>query len=249
MIGIIRLYDCNTKYRIALQEYELDHYEFLAYMAKYNKIYNETEFLQRFLIFKDNIAYIRVQNSRNLGFYLGVNRFADLTFEEFRLTYLPNKFETKTIKKYRQISQIETPQSVDWRTQGAVTPVKNQGLCGGCWAFSTTGAVEGIWSISGNPLISLSEQELIDCSSSYGNNGCSGGLMDFGFEYIMARGITSEDNYPYKASQNYCNPRLTTDVVAEIHNYVDINEGNFQEMIAAVSNQPISVAVEADQES
>lgn len=93
----------------------------------------------------------------------------------------------------------DKPARVDWRIQGAVSPVKMQWLCWSCWAFSVADAVESAWFLAGNQLVHLSEQQLVDCSTSYGNDGCNGGFMEFGFEYVRDHGLTTAYNYPYVA--------------------------------------------------
>ncbi len=141
----------------------------------------------------------------------------------------------------------DLPASVDWSAAGAVTPIKNQGQCGSCWSFSTTGSVEGINFIKTGTLVSLSEQQLVDCSGAEGNMGCNGGLMDNAFQYIISNnGICSEDSYPYTAAQGTCQ---TCTAVATITGYQDVPANDETSLMTAIAQQPVSVAVEADQAS
>jgi cathepsin L len=141
---------------------------------------------ERFAIFQQNIEMIEKHNNEySMGMHtytLGVNPFADWTPDEFREHMLGTRYN-KTARGQssgtfmRLPKNVGVPDAVDWREQGAVTPVKNQGQCGSCWAFSTTGSVEGAHFRLTNSLVSLSEQQLVDCSSKFDNHGCNGGLM------------------------------------------------------------------------
>merc|ERR1712072_352717 len=135
--------------------------------------------------------------------------------------------------------------SVDWRTKGAVTPVKNQGQCGSCWAFSTTGSVEGAMFLSTGKLQSFSEQQLVDCSKN-GNMGCNGGLMDYAFKYIETSPLELEADYPYTAKDGKCSYTKSKGV-GMVKGFKDVTSGSSSQLHAAVAKAPVSIAIEADQ--
>merc|ERR1712190_392296 len=137
--------------------------------------------------------------------------------------------------------------SVDWTTKGAVTPVKNQGQCGSCWAFSTTGSLEGAWQIAGNPLTSLSEQQFVDCDKG-SDQGCNGGLMDNAFKYAEKNAICTEASYSYKGRGGTCKASSCSVGIpkGDVTGYKDVATDNEQALMEAVEKQPVSIAVEAD---
>ncbi|KAG6516893.1 thiol protease SEN102-like [Zingiber officinale] len=214
---------------------------------------------RRFNVFKENVRFIHEFNQRKEAPYkLRLNKFGDMTNHEFRAAYAGSKVahhralrggrEETGRSKARSFDYEERtprlPSSVDWRKKGAVTPVKDQGQCGSCWAFSTVVAVEGINQIETNKLISLSEQQLIDCDTK-DNEGCNGGLMDYAFEFIKKNGgLVTEDDYPYKADDGKCAISENLPVVT-IDGYEDVPTNNENALMEAVANQPVSVAIEA----
>ncbi|OVA15890.1 Granulin [Macleaya cordata] len=223
-----------------------------SWLVKHGKNYNALgEKERRFEIFKDNLKFIEEHNAEDRSYKVGLNKFADLTNEEYRQKFLGAKTDAKRRfskpKSDRYAFRLgdSLPESVDWREKGAVVAVKDQGSCGSCWAFSTIASVEGVNKIVTDDLISLSEQELVDCDTSY-NEGCNGGLMDYAFEFIINNGgIDSEEDYPYKARDGQCDVYRKNAKVVTIDGYEDVPVNDEKALQKAVANQPIAVAIEA----
>jgi hypothetical protein len=224
--------------------------EFRAYISAFSKRYSPEEFEHRLRIFSDNMAYIRVFNARGDTFVQGATIFTDLSPSEFKSLYTsPRPYEIKEAGvETRDFAGLTAPATVDWRTKGVVTPVKNQGNCGSCWSFSATGGIECAWAISGKTLVSLSEQQLMDCSKAYGNDGCNGGYYRWAYSYVIANGgITTEANYPYTAKDGTCNKTKAAQIAANISKRVDVAADSPSALMNAIALQPTSVSVEADQ--
>jgi C1A family cysteine protease len=135
------------------------------------------------------------------------------------------------------------PESLDWCELGACSPVKDQGQCGSCWAFSTTGSIEGAYYLKNKELVSFSEQQLVDCSTE--NAGCNGGLMDYAFDWVENNALCSETDYPYMAQDSFC--KGTCKGVTKISSFVDVLPNFEPALLSAIAITPVSVAIEADQ--
>ena len=230
---------------------------FWNWVSENNKYYStmeETRYRQA--VWEANVQRIEAHNAAPSTWRMGVNKFADLTPAEFQALYVTggyvNDYAGRGLahKRFTWRKNSSLPASVDWTQKGAVTPVKNQGQCGSCWAFSTTGSLEGATFLKNGTLPSLSEQQLVDCAGSTGNQGCNGGLMDDAFQYIHDNGgITSEVNYPYTAQDGVCNAAKAAQIVATVATYTDVPTNSDAALMNAIAQQPVSVAVEADQNS
>jgi len=217
------------------------------------RVYQPTERDYRESVYYANVAKIDAHNEGNFSWTMDVNQFADLTAEEFKSTVVSGSFrrgeQRNTTVGVRGLwSRADLPASVNWTAKGAVTPVKNQEQCGSCWAFSTTGSVESAWFLAKGTLPSVSEQQLVDCSTAEGNQGCNGGLMDYAFEYIIKnKGITTEAAYPYTATGPNACAAAGKPVAATLSGYKDVPVNSETALETAIAQQPVSVAVEADQ--
>lgn len=242
--------------------------EFARFKAQFNKVYeSDAEEAKRFDIFCRNLQRIDIISKNAPTATFGINKFADLTQDEFRSTRVSHKnfspedfakncLATKLFKR----SPKDIPTSVDWRSQGKVTPVKDQGQCGSCWAFSTISAVESAFAIKTGNLVSLSEQMLVDCSKgctkiqgqSVCNEGCNGGFMWTAmFDIMNWGGVVTESDLPYLGVDKACtilnqNPKLT----ARIANYTCLSgpsNANEDDMAAYIAEHgPLAIGINAD---
>eukprot|EP00935_MAST-01C_sp_MAST-1C-sp1_P000614 g614.t1 len=230
--------------------------EWEEYKAAFGKRYSAAEEPARRKAFEGNVRFIQEHNRKEGQiFRCGVGPLSDLTSEEYREQYLrPNAFHYQQsaadAKPDLSLLNAAPPTAIDWRSKGAVTPVKNQGSCGSCWAFATTGSLEGAYQIATGSLRSLSEQQLVDCSSSLGNAGCNGGNIPLAFQYIIQnKGIDSEDDYSYDGADDPCWAAAAKRVVATLSNYTVVPPNDEDALAAAVAINPVAVAIEADQQA
>ncbi|KAM4664644.1 cathepsin S [Discoglossus pictus] len=223
----------------------------------YNKEYDEAEEFNRRVTWEKNLKFVTLHNlEHSLGMHtyeLGMNHLGDMTSEEVvaKLTGLkvPQGERKNTFSgnlNNTHYAKNNAPDSLDWRDKGCVTDVKYQGGCGSCWAFSAVGAIEGQLQLKTGKLISLSPQNLVDCSSKYGNHGCNGGFMTRAFQYVIDnQGIDSDSSYPYQAMEGSCHYK-PEDKAASCSSFKEVipgTEENLKETLAAVG--PISVAIDA----
>jgi cathepsin L len=226
-------------------------YEFMSYVTEYGKTYGtKAEFEFRSALFKQELAHIEEQNASGNTHTLGVNHMSDWTEEEYNklLGYKPS-LRLGGEKRESTFLDVSGPMadSINWVEQGAVTPVKNQEQCGSCWAFSSTGSIEGAEFLHGTKqLISLSEQNLVDCSTK--NDACQGGLMDYAFEYVKTHPLMKESAYPYTGHHTkYSKCKYeASEGVGHVKGFNDVPSKNLEQMKKALENGPVSVAIEAD---
>ena len=219
---------------------------YLNYLSEHNKSYATREEYQfRLAQFEKNLKKVNDHNAMNAdGETLGLTSLADWTDDEYKklLGYKDTRIGRAQYNP-SNISVEDLPDSVDWREKGAVTPVKNQGSCGSCWSFSATGSMEGRNQIKSGNLVSLSEQQLVDCSKDEGNMGCNGGLMDYAFKYAEQTAMETEDQYPYTGRGGKCDTSKKGDLV--VKNFTDVTPKSPSALASALAEGPVSVAIDA----
>lgn len=242
LIGAVSAYGLNNTDEISAIEYN-----FMGYLSNFNKSYGTVaEYKFRLDQFTKRVAVHEAWNAvEGQTSFQGVNHLTDRTDAEIKMLNGFKQMPTVTEKNYVDFDASASA-PIDWRTKGAVTPVKDQGQCGSCWSFSTTGAMEGAHFVASGELLSLSESNLVDCS--WLNHGCNGGMMDLAFRYAETYPLETEAEYPYKASTGIfaCKYDKTKGKV-QVKTYNDVTPRSADAFKAALQHGPISVAIEADQ--
>ncbi|XP_066221815.1 procathepsin L-like isoform X2 [Saccopteryx leptura] len=238
---------------IASASLKLDHSlneEWNQWKVIHDKYYNKSEDGWRRAVWAKNKRTIELHNREHRhgkhSFTTAMNAFGDMTNKEFRT--MMNGFRKEKQRKgkvFREAPDAEIPPSVDWREKGYVTPVKDQGQCGSCWAFSATGALEGQIFRKTGKLVSLSEQNLVDCSRSQGNDGCNGGCMNYAFQYVKDNGgLDTEESYPYQAKDKICKYKPENSAAKDA-GFMNIHKQEKSLMAAVAAVGPIAVAMDA----
>jgi len=232
--------------------------EWSAFKNLHKKEYAADEEEFRFKVYMENKHMIAKHNQKAMAghksYTLEMNHYGDLLHHEFVRIMNGYRHHMKTASENGSLfmtpANVVAPTSVDWREHNLVTPIKDQGQCGSCWSFSATGALEGQHSRKDGKLVSLSEQNLVDCSKKFGNNGCNGGLMDFAFQYIKQNhGIDTETSYPYEGKEGKCRYKKQNNGATDT-GFVDVPQGDEQKLKdASATVGPISIAIDASQSS
>jgi len=233
----------------ALQTSELN---YMNYMATFNKQHDDVEsfnFSHANFQFVD--AFIKEHNATNATFTVGHNKFSDMSAVEKKMMngYVSGE---NNLKSYTVLDTTMNANEVNWVLAGAVTPVKDQGQCGSCWAFSSTGSLEGAHFVATGELLSFSEQQLVDCAYiRYGNYGCNGGLQTNAYRYYEAGNFAELDSvYPYtsgKGVRGTCTYDASSTTAVGVTTYKDVTPNNVAQMKSALNQQPLAVAIQADQ--
>lgn len=227
----------------------VDKAEFEKFKEIFDRKYHDTEEAYRFNIYQQNVRKIEKHNAdATQSFKMGITQFADMTDEEFQSQILISLKDMSTLspKTFIGTTYEPIPNGVDWRTSGAVTPVKNQGQCGSCWSFSTTGVLEGAFKVSKGSLPNYSEQQLVDCcgKKGYQCQGCSGAWPEWALNYVNSAGIVSESTYPYKGVEGACQNVNGTKILAS-KPWSMIAAGDVNALKSAVAATPVSICVDA----
>jgi len=220
---------------------------YAQWKVEYNPLISSDEDDYRFKIFTQNYKWIQNHNLlKNPSYTVALNQFAAFTSLEYKTLYSQTTLKISSLEAPKTLPINDLPNSIDWRENGAVTDVKSQGSCGADWAFAATGALEGLNFIQHNQLVSLSEQQLVDCSEEFGTQACNGGSVDQAFMYVRQNGIENNTIYPYAEQEGQCNFN-SSDVAFKISGFTDVPQNNNDQLKAAVAQQPVSVMVDAGQ--
>mmetsp|Transcript_20740 Transcript_20740/g.23062 ORF Transcript_20740/g.23062 Transcript_20740/m.23062 type:complete len:329 (-) Transcript_20740:89-1075(-) len=225
--------------------------QFTRWVRTHGKTYSATEYRPRFKVWKRNAKFIERHNADETKTHkVAMNHLGDLSSLEFRSVYLGFNGNTKSGVSVTSERDAAVPDTWDWRPKGAVTPIKNQGQCGSCWSFSAAESTEGCHFLDTGKLVGLSEQNLMDCSQSYGNQGCNGGLMDQAFEYIIKNGgIDTESSYPYQTESTFDCRYKAANCGSTVTSYKDVPSGDENSLMSFVYAAPTSVAIDASHQS
>jgi len=225
-------------------------------VQRFQKKYSDAERPGRFAAFCENYDTIQAHNSEHHGYTLGVNEFSDLRPAEFSRKYARSAAAARAERESQNTSSwpslgvhvyrnLSLPDSKDWRSEGAVTPVKNQGECGACWAFTATGALEGAWQIAAKQLLDLSEQQFVDCTP--GTSGCNGGNPVYAFIYARKADLCTSGTYAFTAKQGQCDVSSCRPAIPKggVKGWVQVPSGKTQLLMEAVAQQPVAVSIDA----
>merc|ERR1711988_662430 len=254
-MGIINLFTMQVFSHIAhlLGKHDTipaSEHAFFRFIAEHNRQYaTRGEYHHRLHHFSKYMEFVEEHNSQNGNTWtVGINQFADYTPEE-RSAMNGYRADMKQSNPVEKLNTSNLADEVNWVTKGAVTAVKNQAQCGSCWAFSFTGSMEGAHFLASGNLVSLSEEQLVQCSTV--NSGCNGGLMDYAFQYAQKTPMVTEDAFPYTSGHGVtgtCDKTMEQGGAVSVTGFKDVSpsQSNPAQLKAAVAKQPVSVAIEAD---
>ena len=225
------------------------HVAFQTWLLKHGKIYaSPQEFLHRLSIFERALLEVEQHNASGETWTMGLNFMSDLTVEEAKAKYFgkrPSSLHQDIEVDNSLLTKKSERNAIDWVALGAVSPVKDQKDCGSCWAFSVVGALESLNMIKNKPsqFALYSEQQLVDCSTKYGNEGCNGGEESNAYKYIKDNGITTESDYPYTARDGNCKTKVG---VLKVSGYKIVPHKSSPALDNACDSQPVNVGIDAE---